>query len=195
MNRRCSIRGRPTSQPGVINEEPIGVPEGIEKPSPDLLCDGITEIQIAAHVLPEEYPPHDVATHGIRRFGILPHGADLQPKSGFINDKPCFMYYDGKIVFTLFGVDKYKPKENFITVDMGAIKFVTNGADVMSPGIVDAYKDIKEGDQVWIQDELHHKPLAIGIALKDGINMISEEKGKSVKIFHYIGDKIWKSFT
>ena len=113
----------------------------------------------------------------------------------FFNNKPCFMFYGKNIFFTLFGIEKYRPKENFVTVDMGAVRFVTNGADVMSPGIIDAFNEIKEGDQVWICDEMHHKPLAIGIALTDGITMVKEKKGKSVKLIHYVGDKIWNFFT
>ena len=110
----------------------------------------------------------------------------------FLDGEPCFMMHNNKIVFTLYGLNKYKPKENFVVVDMGAVKFVTSGADVMSPGIVDSDKNIKEGDQVWICDERHHKPLAVGTAIMNGEKMISEKKGKSVKVIHYVGDKVWR---
>ena len=113
----------------------------------------------------------------------------------FVGDEPCFMIYENKIIFTLHGLYRYKPKENFVVVDMGAIKFVTNGADVMSPGIVDADENIIEGDQVWICDEKHHKPLAVGIAVMNGKQMISERQGKSVKIIHYVGDELWNLVT
>jgi PUA domain protein len=39
---------------------------------------------------------------------------------------------------------------------------MASGADVMSPGIVEADPQIKEGDTVIIVDEKHHKPLAMG---------------------------------
>ncbi|KYK30324.1 MAG: hypothetical protein AYK22_04265 [Thermoplasmatales archaeon SG8-52-3] len=109
----------------------------------------------------------------------------------FIDSEPCFMFYNDKIVFTLHGLNKYKPAKNFVVVDMGAVKFVTNGADVMAPGIVDADKDIIEGNQVWICDENHHKPLAIGIALVSGNDMISKSKGKVINTIHYVGDELW----
>lgn len=109
----------------------------------------------------------------------------------FIDSEPCFMSYDDKIVFTLHGLNKYKPKKNFVIVDMGAVKFVTNGADVMAPGIVDVDKDISEGDQVWICDETHHKPLAIGIAIVNGEDMILQEQGKVISTIHYVGDELW----
>ena len=109
----------------------------------------------------------------------------------FIDGEPCFMIHGNNIVFTLQGLYKYAPKENFVVVDMGAVKFVTSGEDVMSPDIVNADKNIEKGDQVWICDERHHKPLAVGIAIMNGEQMISEGKGKSVEVIRYVGDKLW----
>ena len=74
---------------------------------------------------------------------------------------------------------------------MGAVKFVTNGADIMAPGIVDADDTIAVDDSVWICDETHKKPLAVGIALKSGIEMVQQEKGKAVKMIHHVGDELW----
>jgi PUA domain protein len=109
----------------------------------------------------------------------------------FIEDTPCFMVIDNTIFFTIQGVIKFKPKSRFVIVDMGAVKFITSGADLMAPGIVNADVNIQNNDHVWICDELHHKPLAIGISLMGGDQMIKEKKGKSVKIIHYVGDKYW----
>ena len=91
----------------------------------------------------------------------------------------------------MYCLSKYKPKQNYVVVDMGAVKFVTNGADVMAPGIVDADENIDEDDQVWICDEKHNKPLAIGIALMSGEQMLKEKQGKAIKTIHYVGDQIW----
>ena len=113
----------------------------------------------------------------------------------FIDGEPCFMIDGDNIVFTLYGLNKYSPRGKFVVVDMGAVKFVTSGADVMSPGIIDADKNIKEGDQVWIYDERHHKPLAVGTAIKNGEQMVSENKGKSVEVYHHVGDKLWGIIT
>ena len=109
----------------------------------------------------------------------------------FIDREPCFIIYDNHTIFTLHGLNKYKPKNNYVIVDMGAIKFVINGADIMAPGIVDADNKIKENDQVWICDEKNNKPLAVGIALMTGDQMIIKKKGKAVKIIHHVGDKMW----
>ena len=112
-----------------------------------------------------------------------------------IDGEPCFIFYEDKIIFTLHGLNKFKPKQNFVIIDMGAIKFVTNGADIMAPGIVDADINIKENDQVWVCDEVHRKPIAIGIAKMTGEQMMVEKKGKAIKTIHYVGDDLWKTIS
>jgi PUA domain protein len=113
----------------------------------------------------------------------------------FVDGEPCFIFFENRIIFTLHGLNKYKPKQRFVVVDMGAIKFVTNGADVMVPGIVDADININENDQVWICDEVHKKPLAIGIANMTGEQMLAENTGKAIKTVHYVGDHLWKNIN
>ena len=113
----------------------------------------------------------------------------------FVDDEPSLMYYQNNVFFTLHGLNKYKPKSNFVVVDRGAVKFVTNGADVMAPGIVDADEKINENDLVWICDETHRKPLAVGVALMSGKGMTKEKSGKSVKIIHHVGDSLWNFVT
>ncbi len=110
----------------------------------------------------------------------------------FIDDIPCFFNEDEKLFFTVPGLLSLQPSKREVVVDMGAVRFVTNGADVMSPGIVDADPLIETGQQVWIGDEQHHKPLAVGVALIDGEDMVVADAGKAVKMKHYIGDQIWK---
>jgi PUA domain protein len=109
----------------------------------------------------------------------------------FVNEEPCFVYHNNRIMITLFGVNKFQPKTKYVVVDMGAVSFVTNGADVMAPGIIDADKNINEDDQVWICDECNRKPLAVGIALMSGEEMVQEKKGKAILMFHYVGDRLW----
>ena len=78
-----------------------------------------------------------------------------------------------------------------VVVDMGAVRFVTKGADIMSPGIVDADDSIVEDDIVIIVEETHNKPLAIGISLITGPEMVENSEGKAIKNIHYVGDAIW----
>ena len=109
----------------------------------------------------------------------------------FIDKKVVFFRYDNKLFITLVGLLSRNPKSRFVMVDMGAVKFVTNGADVMAPGIVDADLDIEDGNSVWICDQQHRKPLAVGSALMNGEDMKNKSSGKAVKIIHYIGDELW----
>jgi PUA domain protein len=110
----------------------------------------------------------------------------------FVNDEADFMFQNEKIIFTIHGIERFRPKNKFVTVDMGAVKFVTNGADVMAPGITDADNEIVKGDQVWIRDEKNMKALAVGIAIVDGEAMIEQNKGKAIKIIHWVGDPVWQ---
>ena len=90
------------------------------------------------------------------------------------------------------GILKFLPEIKWVEVDMGAVKFLANGADVMSPGIVDADPSVSPGEGVWIRDERNKKPLAVGIALLTGQEMVRSNSGKAIKTIHFIGDKIWK---
>jgi PUA domain protein len=102
-----------------------------------------------------------------------------------------FIMVENSVIFTLRGLYKYKPREYFVVVDMGAVGFVTKGADVMTPGIVDADVNIQKDDYVWICDETHRKPLAVGIALMTGEEMKNKSAGKAIKNIHHVGDKLW----
>lgn len=115
-------------------------------------------------------------------FGLIYVGNDIL---GLVND--------GKPFLTVRGLQKYKPPRRFVTVDMGAVRFVTNGADVMGPGITEADESISEGDFVWIRDERNKVPLAVGIAMRDTEGLKAKEKGKAIMMLHYVGDKLWKA--
>ena len=67
----------------------------------------------------------------------------------FLDSEPCFFIKDNTCFFTIIGIQKINPTERFVIVDMGAIKFVTNGADVMAPGIVKADPVIQKNDSIY----------------------------------------------
>ena len=85
-----------------------------------------------------------------------------------------------------------RPTKAYVTVDMGAVKFVNNGADVMAPGIVEADPGIQPGDLVWVRDERNKVPLGVGEALIPGAQMPRGPKGKAVKALHHVGDPMWE---
>jgi PUA domain protein len=98
---------------------------------------------------------------------------------------------EGRIVPSLRLLVASQPKLRQVTVDMGAVKFVCNGADIMGPGIVAADPSIAVGDLVWINEQNHGKPLAVGAALVAGVEMV-RGKGKAVRSFHHVGDSLWE---
>ena len=117
-----------------------------------------------------------------------------------INQDNKFVYVNKELWF--FSVeDRYVPtlklllKNNFlkkITVDMGAVKFVVSGADVMRPGIVEIDEGIEAEDFVSIIDQNNKKPLAVGIALFNSKEIEAYKTGRIIKNIHYVGDEIWK---
>jgi len=116
---------------------------------------------------------------------------DIKNKLILINQLPSFFYYNDKPVPTL----KYLQANLIlkkITVDMGAIKFVINGADIMRPGIKEIEEGIEKEELVVIIDENNQKPLAVGISLLSSTEMQKTTSGKVIKNIHYVGDELWK---
>jgi PUA-domain protein len=107
-----------------------------------------------------------------------------------VNDKPLFFRAEKKVMPTLLfqGFVLRAPK---IVVDMGAIPYVCNGADVMAPGIVRVEGEFGEGDLVLVVDEKHGKPLALGESLNDSATARNTKQGAVVKNVHFVSDKIW----
>lgn len=111
----------------------------------------------------------------------------------YVSNDILGLVHEGQPFLTVRGLQKYRPERRYVTVDMGAVKFVTNGADVMGPGITEADDGISVGDMVWIRDEKNRVPLAVGVALRDTEGIRSKEKGKAIQMLHYVGDKLWKA--
>ena len=78
-----------------------------------------------------------------------------------------------------------------VMVDMGAVKFMCNGANVMRPGIK-KYTKFSKDDVVCIVEESKHKFLAVGKALTDSLELENISKGEVVKNLHYVSDKYWE---
>lgn len=78
-----------------------------------------------------------------------------------------------------------------VVVDMGAVRFVCNGADIMAPGIVRYEGEFGVNDIVVVVDEKHGKPLAIGKALYSLNEAKNVKHGVVFKNVHYVGDKVW----
>ena len=107
-----------------------------------------------------------------------------------IDGEPQVTYFDGEPAPTVRGANAYPPERRIVTVDAGAVSFVSDGADVMRPGIVEADEDIEAGDLVTIAEETHGKVLAIGRARVDGPELVGDS-GKVIDSLHHVGDELY----
>jgi PUA domain protein len=82
-----------------------------------------------------------------------------------------------------------------VTVDMGAVAHMVNGADVMRPGIKAVESDFGKNALIVIIDEKYRKPIALGFSDVDSTEMRRLSKGKVIRNIHYVGDELWKSFS
>ena len=80
-----------------------------------------------------------------------------------------------------------------VTVDMGAVPYICNGADVMAPGIVDVKDGFEKDDLLIIRDVQHRKALAVGKTLVSSEDMREIEKGKVIINLHHVGDRLWSA--
>ncbi len=79
-----------------------------------------------------------------------------------------------------------------VHIDMGAVKFVCNGAKVMRPGITSIELFKKDGIVV-VKDHAYQKALAVGIAMVDSDIATSMSTGYIVDNLHYVSDKFWEA--
>jgi PUA domain protein len=113
-------------------------------------------------------------------------------KSLLVSDEVvCAKVSEDKII-PFLGEAELLQKFPTVTVDMGAVKFVCNGANVMRPGVT-RFDEFKKGSIVTVRDQQHGKVLAVGLALDDSQAAASMTKGYVVENLHYISDKIWEA--
>jgi len=78
-----------------------------------------------------------------------------------------------------------------VMVDMGAVKFMCKGANVMRPGIK-KYTEFEKDRLVCIVEESQHKFLAVGKSLVSSSELENMERGEVIKNIHYISDRFWE---
>ena len=80
----------------------------------------------------------------------------------------------------------------FVQVDMGAVKFMCKGANLMRPGIK-KFTEFEKDKLVCIVEETHHKFLAVGKSVVSSAELENMEKGEVIQNLHYISDKFWET--
>jgi PUA domain protein len=130
-----------------------------------------------------------------QKFGVIEASkveiAEFEEKKIFILNSNIEFIEDGNGLFPFLG-GSYLEILPRVVVDMGAIRFVCNGADIMAPGITEL-DEFNEGAVVVIRDVTHGKGLAVGISKKDSSEIGLNKKGKVIKNIHYVGDKLWEA--
>jgi len=116
--------------------------------------------------------------------------ADADVDLVLADGEPFAAYFDGEPAPTVRGANAADPTRRIVTVDAGAVSFVSDGADVMRPGIVETTDDIGAGDFVLIAEEAHGKVLAVGRAHVAGGEMLGDS-GKVVDSIHHVGDDLY----
>lgn len=118
---------------------------------------------------------------------------DSQMELVLVDGQPLITYFgesDSEPFLTVRGANAYPPQQHVVTVDAGAVSFVSDGADVMRPGIADADEEIESGDLVVITEGSHGKALAIGRSRVDGSELLGDS-GKVVDSLHHVGDDLY----
>ena len=110
-----------------------------------------------------------------------------------VADETVAVQVQDNIVPFLAGKSEILQRFPSVTVDMGAVKFVCNGAKVMRPGIIN-FDSFKKGDIVVVKDQTHGKALAVGVALEESEAAKAMTKGYVVDNMHYISDKMWEAY-
>jgi len=108
----------------------------------------------------------------------------------YLNGKPLFAATKDGLIPTLL----FEPALLMlprIMVNMGAVPYVCNGADVLAPGVVKIEGAFAVGDYLLVVDERHGKPLAVVSALVDSKAASGLQRGKVAKNLHYVGDVLW----
>lgn len=79
-----------------------------------------------------------------------------------------------------------------VTVDMGAVRFVCKGANIMRPGIT-GMGEFGAGSIVCVREESRGKYIAVGVSSVSSVEASSSQRGQVVSTLHYISDRYWES--
>ena len=122
----------------------------------------------------------NVRTHQIDEKGII------------ITGKGVTAIKIGNDILPFLGDVPILGKFPYVIVDMGAIKFICKGANVMRPGIT-KFSDFEKDEIVCVIEESQHKFLAVGKAEMPSRQLDETNKGEVIKNMHYISDIFWEA--
>lgn len=109
-----------------------------------------------------------------------------------VNGVPAFFEVEGRLLPHLKFLQSHRVVLPRVTVDMGAVPHVADGAAVMRPGVTGIEEGITEGGLCVIVDEQHGRPLAVCEASMDSAAMRGSTGGRVATSVHHVGDKFWE---
>ena len=108
-----------------------------------------------------------------------------------INQRISFFSNEDKYLPSLMFIREHPELDiSTVRVDAGAVKFVINGADIFTQGIVSCSQEFSENTVVIILNP-QNAALSIGYSLMTSSDLLNK-KGKGISNLHYLGDKIWE---
>jgi len=117
---------------------------------------------------------------------------DVNEKGFIITGNGITAVKIGEVILPFLDDIQILEKFPYVTVDMGAVKFVCKGANVMRPGIT-RFSDFESGEIVCVIEESQNKFLAVGKAEMSSKEVEDANRGEVIKNIHYISDDFWES--
>jgi PUA domain protein len=117
---------------------------------------------------------------------------ELEDNSSLITGDNITAIREGNLYLPFLSETGLLEKFPKVVVDVGAIKFVCNGANIMRPGIK-KFTEFQKDDIICVVEEAHNKFLAVGKALVSSSEMTTLTKGEVIRNLHYVSDKYWET--
>ena len=114
-----------------------------------------------------------------------------EQRSAYLLDSRCILIEVEGVPIPFLGRPDLLTSYPTAIIDMPAVAHITNGADLLRPGIVDLGR-FGEDAIIIVRDEKNRAGLAVMRALFDSSRIQEMEKGKVAKNLHYVGDRYWK---
>jgi PUA domain protein len=126
-------------------------------------------------------------------FGSKPHVEVIETQKDriyVINGHPLIAESENSMFPTLL-FEEYTSHLPKVVVDMGAVPYVCNKADIMGPGITGIEGEFEPKSLVTVVDVKNRKPIAVAESLYDSETATKTKKGKLFRNLHCVGDEIW----
>lgn len=154
--------------------------------------------QLSESDLQALFPPKEVMS----AIKIITHGGDL----GIVycvQKLPLIFELEQKMYPTVYMLWSFPSILPSFTIWPQVYDRLAAGADLMLPGIVlkgqlhvKAYGNLQKGEAVAVNMTTNKAPVAVGLTALSSFDMyMAAQRGKAVKILHFVGDELWSYGT